>query len=80
MIFHLPLLIGIVFFTFQAYFGLTYRVRASVTTAVIFTVVYFSSFKNHEWVFIHNIFLIQFWGIALVTFLQRNSWKSVPET
>lgn len=79
MIFHLPLLSSIFVFTLQAYFGLTYRVRATVVTAILFTAAYFGFLINHEWVFIQNIFLIQFWGIALVTFLQRNSWKRVPE-
>ncbi|MFC4354966.1 hypothetical protein ACFO0S_07890 [Chryseomicrobium palamuruense] len=79
MTFHLPFLISILLFVIQAHLGLTYRLRATVMTAIVYTSTVFIFFNNHDLVFINYLFLIMFWGVAFATFQQRNSWKKVQE-
>ena len=80
MIFYLPLVISIILFIMQAHFGLIYRVRLTVLTASIYTVIMISFFANHELVVIQYMLLIMFWCVSFSTYLQRNSWKKVTQS
>ncbi len=75
MIFHLPFVIAIVLFIMQSHFGLKHFFRETFLLAVVYTIILFSYFNQHDLVVILYMFLLMFWSISFSTYWQRNSWR-----
>ncbi|WP_342526542.1 hypothetical protein MKY84_12920 [Chryseomicrobium sp. FSL W7-1435] len=75
MIFHLPFLIAIILFVMQSHYGLKHFLRESLLIAVIYTIILFGYFANHDLVVVLYMFLLMFWSVVISTYFQRNSWR-----
>lgn len=79
MIFHLPLVVAMSMFIAQSHFGLTYKLRATVICALVYSYLFLTFFVTHDFAVIYLMFFIMFWTVSFATFLQRNSWKRVSK-
>lgn len=75
MIFHLPFALGLLMFIIQAGFGLKHKFKESFICAVLYTIILFGFYADHDLVVIGYMYLVMFWSVAFVTFYQRNSWR-----